>query len=89
MAALEYVGGCPVSFGDSWLYSPLCLAGPVLHTFVQYLVTFCNLLAGTSEVISGRFCVAIENIGVDIDAKFCDSRSNGSGDIRGFDFVSN
>ena len=39
-----------------------------------------------NDVISG---VAIDNVGVDVCAKFGDSRSNGFRDIRRADFVSN
>ena len=33
--------------------------------------------------------VAIDYVGMDVHVKFADSRSNGSRDIRGADFVSN
>ena len=33
----------------------LCPAGPVLRTFVQYLITFCSRLKAASKVISGKF----------------------------------
>ena len=31
------------------------LTGPVLRTFVEYLITFCSRTDAASEVISGRF----------------------------------
>ena len=37
-----------------------------------------------NDVISG---VAVDNVGVDVHIKFCDSRSNRFQDIRGADFV--
>ena len=39
-----------------------------------------------NDIISGR---AVDNAGTDVPTKFGDSRSNGFGDIRGADFVSN
>ena len=39
-----------------------------------------------NNVIAGP---AVDNVGVDVPIKFCDSRSNGFRDIRGAHFVSN
>ena len=39
-----------------------------------------------SDVIFG---VAVDYVGMDVRVKFADTRSNGSGYIRGADFVSN
>ena len=35
--------------------STLCMSGPVLCTFVQYLITFCSCPEAARVVISGRF----------------------------------
>ena len=67
-------------------YSTLCLAGPVLRTFVQYLITFCSRPEADNDVISGT---AVDNVGVDVPIKFGDYRPNGFRDIRGINFVSN
>ena len=36
-------------------YSTLCPATPILRTFVQCLIAFCNLPEVASDVISGKF----------------------------------
>ena len=51
------------SFGDSWLnigrVIRLWLAGPVLHTFVQYLIAFCSQPETASDIKSCRFVGSI------------------------------
>ena len=54
---LDYVGtDVHASFGDYKLNNGrmirLCPAGPVLRTFVQYLMTFCSPLEAASDAIS-------------------------------------
>ena len=71
-------------FGDSWfkqspIYLNLWPAGPVLHTFVKYLVTFCSRLETASDVISGKF---VGPIVPNKSVKFCDPRLNLSGEIE-------
>ena len=58
--ALDYVGtDVPAGFDDSRLNSGriirLCPAGPVLRTFVEYLITFYSRPEAASDVISGMF----------------------------------
>ena len=54
--ALDYVSTVvPASFGDSGLNIGLCLAGPVLCTFMQYLNKFCSRLELASDVVSSMF----------------------------------
>ena len=78
---LDYVGtDVPVRFGDSRLkqwsyYSTLCPVGPVLHTFVQYLISFCSRLEAASDVVSSRF---LWSIVPDKCVKFCDPCLNRS-----------
>ena len=78
------------TFGESGLQWPnySTLPGrPVLRiTFVQYLIAFCTRPDATSDVVSG---VAYRPIGVMVHAKFNDSRSNRSRDIRLPQFVTN
>ena len=59
-AALVYVGmdvrAKLVILGKQWpSYSTVWPAGPVLRTFVQYLITFYSLRKTASDVISDRF----------------------------------
>ena len=56
------------------LYSTLCPAGPVLRTFMQYLMTFCSRPEVDNDVISG---VDVDNVGMDVGLKFGDFRPNG------------
>ena len=42
------------------------LAGPVLRTFMQYLITFCSRLETDSDVISG---VVVDPAGVKVRVK--------------------
>ena len=58
----------------------------MLRTFVQYLIAFCSRPEADSDVTSS---LAVDYFGVDVCVKLRDSRSNGSRDIRGADFVSN
>ena len=46
-----------------------------------------NFRPKTDNYVISR--VAIDNVGVDVPIKFCDTRSNGFREIRGADFVSN
>ena len=48
-------------------------AGPILRTFVQYLIAFCSRLEVACDVIFG---VAVDQVGMDVPVKFGDSRSN-------------
>ena len=51
---------------------------PVIRTFVQYLIAFCSRPKAASDIISG---VAVEQVGMGVLIKFCNSRSNRSRDI--------
>ena len=114
--------------GSSWLVATLCLAEPILRTFVQYLMAFCSRSEPASDTISFisskffrpivldkcvkfrdpclncswevflydfrpeidndiKYSVAVDYVGMDCREK--NSRSNGSRDIRGADFMSN
>ena len=60
MSGVDQVGvDVHVKFGDSLLNSGrlihLCLATPVLHNFVQYLITFYIQPESASDVISATF----------------------------------
>ena len=73
-----------VKFDDSrlnkqWPLFDLWPAGPVLRTFVQYMIEFCSRSDAASNVISGWF----EQLAVpDKPVKCCDSRLNRSPEIR-------
>ena len=54
------------------------LAAPVLRTFEQYLIAFCNLLEAASDTLSG---VAVQYDSADVLVTFGDSRSNRFWDI--------
>ena len=69
-----------VILGKQWPnYSTLWPTGPVLRTFVQYLITFCSRLGKASVVIFG---VIVDPTGMNVPVKLGDSRSNRSQDIR-------
>ena len=81
--ALDYVStDVHTGFGDSRLnngrISRLCLAGPVLHTYVQYLITFCSRREAASDVISGMFVGAVV---LDKRVKFHDPSLNSAQEI--------
>ena len=59
------------------LFDPL-QSGPVLRTFVQYLITFSSRLETASDVISGKF---VRPIVRHKHTQFCDSRLNRSREI--------
>ena len=50
-------------------------AGPVLHTFMQYLIAFCSRQEAANDVISDVF---VDQTGTDVLAEFGDSRFNRS-----------
>ena len=54
------------------------LAGPVLRTFVQYLITFCSRTEAAGDVLSGRF---VGPIVLDKPVKFCGPTLNRSREI--------
>ena len=55
------------------------LVALVLHTFVQYLIAFCNQLETASDVISARF---VRLTVPDKCVQFCYPHLNCSGEIR-------
>ena len=65
----------------SWEIPPEAVGGGILDSFCYNFQ-----LKVDTDVISG---LAVDYVGMDVDVKFGDSRSNGSRDIRKTDFVSN
>ena len=55
------------------------LVAPVLRTFVQYLIEFCNGQVAASDVICGKYVGPIAH---DKCVKFCHHRLTHSGEIR-------
>ena len=79
----EQMTDIPVSFCDHRLNNGriilLCLAGPALCTFVQYLITsFCSRPEVASDVISGTF---VRLFVLDKCVKFRDRNSKRSREI--------
>ena len=65
-----------------WEIPAEAFIGGIFDSFFRYN----SWVEVDNDVISG---VCVEYVDMDIRVKFCDSRSNGSQDIRGADFVSN
>ena len=66
--ALDYVGAdVTASFDDYRLSNGRIIrlfVGPVLRTFVQYLITCCSRPEAASDVISGKFVGRLSSISV-------------------------